>query len=352
MTSTGRRSAGRQIAIALLLACAAAQASAQRGKEQPRVPRSARPPAGSLPPDSVTIKLVHSGLLVGEPEGCKANPAGGSDTFTGKLQVGGMSVNYEGEVDRSFAFQVCGTKPLTTGWDELTYCVMNVRGSQRVGLSIDIRENVEAPLWIGVTPVEGAGSVAVTGDCVANSSDPMSKGLTMNDVKNEKTGGTCGTNVLCGLGFAGVLPRSALTRGGIKAGRYEWLNEADQGSRGKWTLEIGAPKLKGPTRGPPTAIVVTPNPAELTPNATQQFTAVAMDAFGTIFPMTSEPKWSVRAGGGTINSAGLFTAGTAFGTFTNTVVATSDDISGTATVTVTAGENATSTVTPKRSSRN
>jgi hypothetical protein len=80
-------------------------------------------------------------------------------------------------------------------------------------------------------------------------------------------------------------------------------------------------------------ITVTPNPANMLPNATQQFAAVGRDGSGNLFPLS--PTWSVENGGGSINSStGLFTAGAIDGTFTNTVTATSGAISGTATVIV------------------
>jgi Ice-binding-like/Bacterial Ig-like domain (group 2) len=82
-------------------------------------------------------------------------------------------------------------------------------------------------------------------------------------------------------------------------------------------------------------ITVTPNPATMSPNATQQFAAVGRDAGGTILPIA--PVWTVVNGGGSINAVtGLFTAGPFAGTFTNTVKATSGAVSGTATVNVTA----------------
>jgi hypothetical protein len=68
-------------------------------------------------------------------------------------------------------------------------------------------------------------------------------------------------------------------------------------------------------------------------NGTQQFTATAKDQFGN--DMSPQPSftWTV-SGGGTINSNGLFTAGsTAGGPFT--VTAASGGVSGTASVTVT-----------------
>ena len=91
-------------------------------------------------------------------------------------------------------------------------------------------------------------------------------------------------------------------------------------------------------------IVVSPAPASLAINATQQFTAVGKDANNNVVAIT--PVWSVVSGGGAVSSAGLFTAGTIGGTFANTVRATSGAISGTASVTVTAGALATITLTP------
>jgi hypothetical protein len=100
------------------------------------------------------------------------------------------------------------------------------------------------------------------------------------------------------------------------------------------------------TPGAAASITVTPNPATLPISTTQQFTAVVKDANGNV--VASTPVWSVvNPTAGTINSStGLFTAGTTPGTYTNTVVATSGSLSGTATVIVTAGALATITVTP------
>jgi hypothetical protein len=100
------------------------------------------------------------------------------------------------------------------------------------------------------------------------------------------------------------------------------------------------------TPGAAASITVTPNPATLPISTTQQFTAVVKDANGNV--VASTPVWSVvNPVAGTINSGtGLFTAGTTPGTYTNTVVATSGSLSGSATVIVTAGALATITVTP------
>ncbi|MEX2473237.1 MAG: ice-binding family protein [Gemmatimonadota bacterium] len=90
-------------------------------------------------------------------------------------------------------------------------------------------------------------------------------------------------------------------------------------------------------------ITVTPD-ATMEINGTQQFTATAVDGAGNAVAIT--PTWSVVAGGGTIDGNGLFTAGTTTGVFENTVVATSGALSGSATVTVTAGPAESLTVSP------
>lgn len=101
--------------------------------------------------------------------------------------------------------------------------------------------------------------------------------------------------------------------------------------------------------GPLATITVTPHPATLAINLTQQFTAVGRDVGGNIVPIT--PVWSVVAGGGAINaSTGLFTAGTLPGTYTNTVRASVGLLGGFATVIVTTGPLASITVTPNPAS--
>ncbi len=80
-------------------------------------------------------------------------------------------------------------------------------------------------------------------------------------------------------------------------------------------------------------ITVTPNPAVMLTSGTQQFAAVARDGSGNVLPLS--PTWAVVAGGGSINaSSGVFTAGNATGTFTNTIRATGGGQTGFATVTI------------------
>jgi hypothetical protein len=92
------------------------------------------------------------------------------------------------------------------------------------------------------------------------------------------------------------------------------------------------------------SISIAPTPVTLASGATQQYTAVGKDPAGNVITIT--PNWSVAAGGGSISSSGLFTAGTVAGTYTNTVVASVGSFTGSATVTVTAAALASITVTP------
>ena len=76
---------------------------------------------------------------------------------------------------------------------------------------------------------------------------------------------------------------------------------------------------------------LTPTPAALNENATQQFAASGLDQFGVA--LTSQPTftWS-KSGVGSVNSTGLYTAPGSAGT--STVTATSGSVAGNAAVTV------------------
>src|SRR4051812_5447964 len=92
------------------------------------------------------------------------------------------------------------------------------------------------------------------------------------------------------------------------------------------------------------SMTISPNPKTMAINGTQQFVALGTDFSGAAVTIT--PVWSVVAGGGSISATGMFTAGTAPQTYTNTVMATSGGLTSTATVVVTSGALATITVTP------
>jgi hypothetical protein len=91
------------------------------------------------------------------------------------------------------------------------------------------------------------------------------------------------------------------------------------------------------------SIVVTRNPDSVAVTGRRNFTATGYDANGTVVGIN--PVWSAAAGG-TISSAGIFTAGTVPGSYANSIKATVGSLSGTATVVVLSGPAATITVTP------
>jgi hypothetical protein len=91
-------------------------------------------------------------------------------------------------------------------------------------------------------------------------------------------------------------------------------------------------------------LVLTPTVASTTVGGSIQFSAVGQDSAGRAVPATVN--WSVVSGGGTVTSAGIFTAGSIPGTFANTVRAEANGITAFASVTVTAGVVSVIEVTP------
>jgi len=126
----------------------------------------------------------------------------------------------------------------------------------------------------------------------------------------------------------GTINGTGLFTAGSVAGTFTNTIKATSGSlSGTATVVVAV--------NPLASITVSPNPSNLGIGGTQQFTAIGKDASGNVVAIT--PTWAVVASGGTISGAGLFTAGTVPGTYTNTVQATSGAISGAATVNVAAG---------------
>jgi len=90
------------------------------------------------------------------------------------------------------------------------------------------------------------------------------------------------------------------------------------------------------TTAPPTlaTITVTPSNPTVAAGGTQQFTAVGKDGNGNV--VTINPTWSLTSVDGTISGDGLFTAGSTTGSFPNAISAKVGNVTGTASVTVTA----------------
>lgn len=96
--------------------------------------------------------------------------------------------------------------------------------------------------------------------------------------------------------------------------------------------------------GPLTSLSISPFMAVIPAGGYLPFTANALDAFGNLTTIPTVT-WSVQNGGGTIDSTGVFYAGSALGTFQNTVKAQTNSLGTTASVAVVsaAGESGTAT---------
>jgi hypothetical protein len=186
--------------------------------------------------------------------------------------------------------------------------------------------------------INGTATVTVTGGPAATivvtpnpvSLDPNTT-QTFTAVAKDASGNVVAITPIWSVVNAGgaINATSGLFTAGAAAGTFTNTVKATSGTiSGLATVVVNAPGVAL------TTITVTPNPATMLPNATQQFTAVGRDGNGNVVAIT--PVWSVANGGGTISATGLFTAGAATGTFTNTVRDTSGAISGTATVIVAA----------------
>lgn len=84
-----------------------------------------------------------------------------------------------------------------------------------------------------------------------------------------------------------------------------------------------------------TTITVSPASATVPPGASQRFNATELDQFGEPIAITQQIQWTV-SGGGTITQTGLFRAGASEGG-PFTITATAGTVSGTGSVTITAG---------------
>ncbi len=82
------------------------------------------------------------------------------------------------------------------------------------------------------------------------------------------------------------------------------------------------------------SVKVSPSTTTLLTGSSQLFTVQAFDSFGNVVKDVV-PEWSVVAGGGTIDSEGIFTAGSVTRVYTNTISASINGVVGYASVTVT-----------------
>jgi hypothetical protein len=135
----------------------------------------------------------------------------------------------------------------------------------------------------------------------------------------------------------GTISSSGVFSAGLVAGSFANTVVATVGSlSGHASITV--------TPGALASITLTPSPVTLAVTTTQQFVAVGKDAGGNIVPFS--PTWSIVAGGGTINQAGMFTANGAVGTYGSTVQVGNNGVIAFATVQLTAGPLSKITVSP------
>ena len=124
----------------------------------------------------------------------------------------------------------------------------------------------------------------------------------------------------------GTITTTGLFTAGDSIGTFTNTVVATSGSvTSSSTVVVGAGALA--------TITVTPATDSVNIGATQQFVAVGRDSHGNVVDIPNRV-WSVAHAGGSIDTAGVFTADTVAGTFANTVTATSGSVSGAASVTV------------------
>jgi hypothetical protein len=137
------------------------------------------------------------------------------------------------------------------------------------------------------------------------------------------------TPVWAVVAAGGTINATGLFTAGVVSGTFTNTVRANSGGfSGFATVVVKSGSLAN--------IAVTPNPAQMQTNSTQQFAAVGTDAHGNVVPLLPSPVWQVVNGGGVIDALGMFTSGAVASTFNNTIQATSGSMSGFATVITTA----------------
>ena len=231
---------------------------------------------------------------------------------TWSIAAGGGTITQDGLFT---AGMVAGTFPATV-----------TATSDGVSGSVNVTVTAGPAVTITVTPATSSIATSATQQYVAVATDAGGNVVVITPEWSIDAGG-------------GTVSSTGLFTAGTVAGTFENTVTATFGDvSGSATATITS------TAGVLATLTVSPSPATLPTNGTQQFTAEGRDINGTIVAIT--PTWAVMAGGGTISATGLFTAGVDLGTFVNTVRVTSGSITGTATVIVTAATLATLTVTP------
>jgi hypothetical protein len=313
--------------------------------------------------------------------------AGGGtiDFTTGRFTAGNTAGTYTNTVRASvggttgFATVTVTAGPLASLTVMPNPVTLQAGGSQQfTAIGVDAGGNVVpvTPTW---SITDGGGSIGSTGDFTAGNTTGTyvntvraSVGATTGSATVTVTAGALAairvvpnpitlqagssqqftaTGVDAGGNLVAVTPTWSVANGGGTIGSTGVFTAGAGGGTFANTVQASSGGVSGSATVTVTAtpvalaqVTVSPNPAIVAANGTQQFAASGFDATGASFSIA--PVWAVVNGGGTINAAtGLFTAGPTGGTFASTVRATSGSVSGFATVTVTSTPPVLTTIT-------
>jgi outer membrane protein OmpA-like peptidoglycan-associated protein len=138
----------------------------------------------------------------------------------------------------------------------------------------------------------------------------------------------------------GTIDSTGLFTAGAVAGTFLNTVTASAGDIvGSASVTVTAPPLSHTLAS---ITVTSAGPDTIPALSTRQFLAEGKDSAGN--SVSFSPTWAVVAGGGSIDNAGLFTAGTVPGVYINTIKASSGAIAGYATVTVASSAASLSTM--------
>ena len=193
-----------------------------------------------------------------------------------------------------------------------------------------------------------SGKVELLNSIVVRNSSTSSSGY---EVYSSNYGLTCNRNLIWDTAGGTTYSRYSPSCSAYVRSNPLFVNEAQD----NYQITSTSPARKKATDGTdlgalpftPTLaqVLVSPSTSSLVVGGNVTFTAQGLDSVGGIVSGLTFT-WKVVAGGGTINSSGVFTAGTKTGLFSSTIEATAKGVKGYATVTVTPGSVSKVVITP------
>jgi parallel beta-helix repeat protein len=353
-------------------------------------PPTATVAAGGVVGFSATARDAMGNVVSNETFTWSVTPAAGAISTSGVLTAGCAPGTYTGAVTARSANGTTGSASVTINLGTASQLVVtpsgpSVKSQETQAFSASVRDSCnnvltgQAITWsaataagtitsagvftascsrgtyaTGVTATAGSLSTSVPVTVVAG--DPAVVGVTPTSASvaagtTQQFAGSvvdgCGNTISgASLTWSTSVPGSSISASGLfSAGQNNGTFATGVTATSGSVSGTASVTVTGGSGGTVSTVELTPASATLVAGATQQFSAVARDSLGNA--LTGQTfTWSVVAGGGSISTGGLFTAGTTAGTFTNTVRVAVGSVSATATVTVTPGPVARVAVTP------